>query len=115
MTAEEPNVAVANTIPAIKDLFISYLAKKQPRPAAWFSRIGELHPIKPSVKRLKNAQSVRFYEERCKKSRISPGMRLLPDFHSGERVICLNLQKNLAGLLSICKIGPTQRRGGILG
>jgi hypothetical protein len=36
MTAEDPNVAVANTIPAIRDLFISYLAKKQPRPAAWF-------------------------------------------------------------------------------
>jgi hypothetical protein len=36
MTAEDPKVAVANTIPAIRDLFISYLAKKQPRPAAWF-------------------------------------------------------------------------------
>jgi hypothetical protein len=36
MTADDPNVAVANTIPAIRDFFISYLAKKQPRPAAWF-------------------------------------------------------------------------------
>jgi hypothetical protein len=40
MTAEEPNDAVANTTAAIRDFFISYLAKKQPRPAAWFSRIG---------------------------------------------------------------------------
>jgi hypothetical protein len=36
MAAVETNDAEANTTAAISDFFISYLAKKQPRPAAWF-------------------------------------------------------------------------------
>jgi hypothetical protein len=40
MAAVETNDAEANATAAISDFFISYLAKKQPRPAAWFSRIG---------------------------------------------------------------------------
>jgi hypothetical protein len=65
MTAVEANDAEANTTAAISDFFISYLAKKQPRPAAWFSRIGELHRSKSSIKRTQNHPSVRFFEERC--------------------------------------------------
>ncbi|WP_371769641.1 hypothetical protein [Massilia orientalis] len=65
MAAVETNDAEANTTAAISDFFISYLAKKQPRPAAWFSRIGEVHRIKPSIKSTENHRSVRYFAERC--------------------------------------------------
>jgi hypothetical protein len=66
MVAEETNDAEANTTAAISDFFISYLAKKQPRPAAWFSRIGELHRSKSTIKRTKIQPTVRFFVERCR-------------------------------------------------
>jgi hypothetical protein len=81
MAAVEANDAEANTTAAINDFFISYLAKKQPRPAAWFSRIGELHRIKSSIKRTEIHRSVRFLMEMCRKSRVSAWMRFSPALH----------------------------------
>jgi hypothetical protein len=67
MAAVEANDAEANTTAAaISDFFISYLAKKQPRPAAWFSRIGDFNRIKTTIKHTENHPCVRFFEEMCK-------------------------------------------------
>jgi hypothetical protein len=107
MTAEEPRAAVANVIPAIKDLFISYLAKKQLRPAAWFSRIGELHPSKATIKRPENQGFSDFFERICPISILSAELRRLPDFHRRAAVCGIDEQKTSDGLPIIRRTGPT--------
>jgi hypothetical protein len=115
MTADEPNEAVANIAAAIKDFFMVFLVKNQPRHAAWFSRIGELHASKLTTKRTQNDRCVRFCTETCRFSILSCRMRIRLARHRGTGQAGIDKTAEKRVFHRICGPRPTPMRVVLLG